>query len=86
LGRALTEADDTADVAPVAILGYQALGVAIQQRRSHIGQRIMLKRVAVKSSRMPEGFRLPTDFTVDARSRRSCGVHFAWRDPNRGRP
>ena len=67
IGRLLTEADDRPESAPVAILGYGLFASRFNGDSRIVGQRIMLNGIAVEViGVMPEGFRLPTDFTVDA--------------------
>ena len=67
LGRTLTADDDRPNAPPVAVLGYGLWEAQFGGDRSLIGRRIMLNDVAVEViGVMPEGFRLPTDFTADA--------------------
>jgi putative ABC transport system permease protein len=67
LGRALTADDDRPNAPPVAVLGYGLWDAQFGGDRSLIGRRILLNDVAVEViGVMPEGFRLPTDFTADA--------------------
>ena len=66
-GRTLTADDDRPNAPPVAVLGYGLWDAQFGGDRSLIGRRIMLNDVAVEViGVMPEGFRLPTDFTADA--------------------
>jgi putative ABC transport system permease protein len=67
LGRALTADDDRPNAPPVAVLGSGLWDAQFGGDRSLIGRRILLNDVAVEViGVMPEGFRLPTDFTADA--------------------
>ena len=67
LGRALTADDDRPNGPPVAVLGHGLWEAQFGGDRAVIGRRIMLNDVPVEViGVMPEGFRLPTDFTQDA--------------------
>ena len=67
LGRTLTAEDDRAGGPPVAVLGYGLWQAQFGGDRALVGRRIMLNDVLVEViGVMPEGFRLPTDFTQDA--------------------
>ena len=67
LGRTLTADDDRPNAPPVAVLGYGLWDAQFGGDRTLVGRRIMLNDVAVEViGVMPEGFRLPTDFTADA--------------------
>ncbi len=67
LGRALTAADDLPAALPVVVLGHGLWEAQFGADRAIIGRRIMLNDVPVEViGVMPEGFRLPTDFTQDA--------------------
>ena len=67
LGRALTADDERPNGPPVAVLGYGLWDAQFGGDRTLIGRRIMLNDVPVEViGVMPEGFRLPTDFTADA--------------------
>jgi predicted permease len=67
LGRGFTPDDDQRTAAPVAVLGYGLWEAQFGGDPTIIGRRIMLNDVAVEVvGVMPEGFRLPTDFTADA--------------------
>ncbi len=67
LGRTLTADDDRPNGPPVAVLGYGLWEAQFGGDRTLIGRRIMLNDVPVEViGVMPEGFRLPTDFTADA--------------------
>ena len=67
LGRTLTADDDRPNGPPVAVLGYGLWEAQFGGDRALIGRRIMLNDVPVEViGVMPEGFRLPTDFTADA--------------------
>ena len=67
LGRGLVEDDDRPTSAPVAILSHGLWTSRFNSDARIVGQRIMLNGVAVEVvGVMPNGFRLPTDFTTDA--------------------
>jgi putative ABC transport system permease protein len=67
LGRALTSEDEHLKGAPVAILSHGLWESRFNSDARIVGQRIMLNDVAVEViGVMPQGFRLPTDFTADA--------------------
>jgi predicted permease len=67
LGRTLTAEDEQIDGPPVAVLGHGVWEAQFGGDRTLIGRRIMLNDVPVEViGVMPEGFRLPTDFTQDA--------------------
>ena len=67
LGRMLTADDERPNGPPVAVLGYGMWQAQFAGDRTLIGRRIMLNGVPVEVvGVMPEGFRLPTDFTADA--------------------
>lgn len=67
LGRALSADEDRPNGPPVAVLGYGLWEARFGGDRALIGRRIMLNDVPVEViGVMPEGFRLPTDFTQDA--------------------
>ena len=67
VGRTLTADDDRPDGPPVVVLGHGLWEAEFGADRAVIGRRIMLNDVPVEViGVMPEGFRLPTDFTQDA--------------------
>src|SRR5688500_9732119 len=67
IGRAFTADDEHVNGPPVAVLGYGLWEARFGSDRALIGRRIMLNDVRVEViGVMPEGFRLPTDFTADA--------------------
>ena len=67
LGRTFSVDDDRPNGPPVAVLGYRLWEAQFGGDRTVIGHRIMLNDVPVEViGIMPEGFRLPTDFTRDA--------------------
>jgi predicted permease len=67
LGRGFTTHDDQRTAAPVAVLGYGLWDAQFGADPGIVGRRIVLNDVAVEVvGVMPEGFRLPTDFTADA--------------------
>lgn len=67
LGRGFVEAEDRPNGPPVAVLGFPVWQAQFGGDPTIVGRRIMLNDVPVEVvGVMPEGFRLPTDFTVDA--------------------
>src|SRR5687767_7243891 len=67
MGRMFTEQEDRPNGPPVAVLGYPLWQAQFGGDPSIIGRKIMLNDVPVEViGVMPDGFRLPTDFTVDA--------------------
>src|SRR4029453_11413007 len=67
IGRAFTPDDDRRAGPPVAVLGYGLWDAQFGANPAIVGRRIMLNDVPVEViGVMPEGFRLPTDFTADA--------------------
>src|SRR5688572_13107047 len=67
IGRAFTTDDEQVNGPPVAVLGYGLWEARFGGDRALIGRRLMLNDVLVEViGVMPEGFRLPTDFTADA--------------------
>jgi predicted permease len=67
LGRTLTADDEQLNGPPVAVIGHGLWQAQFAEDRSIVGRRIMLNDVPVEVvGVMPEGFRLPTDFTADA--------------------
>ncbi len=67
IGRALTADDERVNGPPVAVLGHGLWEARFGGDRTLIGRRIMLNDVPVEViGVMPEGFRLPSDFTADA--------------------
>ncbi len=67
LGRTITEAEDAPNGAQVAVLGYPLWQARYGGDPSVIGRTLMINDVPVQViGVMPEGFRLPTDFTDDA--------------------
>jgi predicted permease len=67
IGRAFRAEDDAPSSPPVAILGYALWQSQFGGDPGVAGRRIMLNDVPVEViGIMPEGFRLPTDFTRDA--------------------
>lgn len=66
-GRTFSAAEDRPNGPPVAVIGYPLWQARYGGERSAIGRTMMLNDVPVQIvGIMPEGFRLPTDFTVDA--------------------
>jgi predicted permease len=67
LGRNFNADDERLNGPPVAVLGYGVWQSQFGGDRALIGRRIVLNDVPVEViGVMPEGFRLPTDFTADA--------------------
>ena len=67
LGRMFTEQEDRPQGPPVAVLGYALWQAQFGGDPNIIGRKIMLNDTPVEVlGVMPEGFRLPTDFNVDA--------------------
>lgn len=67
IGRGLTPEDDVPNGPPVAVLGYGLWAGQFASDPTLVGRRIMLNDIPVEViGVMPEGFRLPTDFTLDA--------------------
>jgi putative ABC transport system permease protein len=67
LGRMFTEEEDRVNGPPLAVLGYPLWQGQFAGDAAIVGRKIMLNDVPVEViGVMPEGFRLPTDFNVDA--------------------
>jgi putative ABC transport system permease protein len=67
MGRAMNEAEDQPNGPPVAVLSYRLWRARYGGDPSVVGRKIMLNDVPVEIvGVMREGFRLPTDFTVEA--------------------
>jgi predicted permease len=67
LGRGISAEEDRPGAPPVAVLGYGLWEAQFGGDPALIGRRIMLNDVPTEViGVMPEGFRLPTDFTQDA--------------------
>ena len=67
IGRGITEEEDRPNGPPVAILSHRLWQSRYGGDRSVIGRKILLDDVPVEIiGIMPDGFRLPTDFTVSA--------------------
>lgn len=67
LGRMFTADDEQLNGPPVVVLGYGLWQGQFGGDPALVGRRIVLNDVAVEViGVMPEGFRLPTDFTADA--------------------
>jgi predicted permease len=67
LGRVFTHEEDRPNGAPVAVLGYPVWQARYGGDPRVIGRNVLLDDVSVEIiGVMPAGFRLPTDFTVDA--------------------
>jgi predicted permease len=67
IGRNITEAEDLPEGAQVAVLGYPLWQSRYGGDASVVGRTLMINDVPVQVvGVMPEGFRLPTDFTDDA--------------------
>lgn len=66
-GRMFSAAEDRPNGPPVAVLGYPLWQARYGGDPSIVGRKIMLNNVPVEViGIMPNGFRLPTDFNVDA--------------------
>lgn len=67
LGRVISADEDRPGAAPVAVLGHTLWRTRFGADPAIVGRTIRLNDVPVQVvGVMPEGFRLPTDFTVDA--------------------
>ena len=67
IGRVFTTDEDRPNGPPVAVLGYPLWQAQFAGDPAIVGRKIMLNDVPVEViGVMPDGFRLPTDFTVDA--------------------
>lgn len=67
LGRGIAEEEDQPNAAPVAVLGYRLWQTRYGGDAGIIGRKVSLNDVPVEIvGVMPDGFRLPTDFTQDA--------------------
>ncbi len=67
LGRAIKEEEDVPNGPEIAVLGYPLWQARYGGDPNVIGKRLMINDVPVEViGVMPEGFRLPTDFTDDA--------------------
>jgi putative ABC transport system permease protein len=67
LGRGFTTEEDRPNGPPVAVLGYALWQNQFAGDRAIVGRKIQLNDIPVEViGVMPEGFRLPTDFNVDA--------------------
>jgi predicted permease len=67
LGRAIRPEEDVPNGAPVAVLGHRLWQARYGGDPAIVGRRIALDDVPVEVvGVMPDGFRLPTDFTEDA--------------------
>ncbi len=66
-GRMFSAAEDRPNGPPVAVLGYPLWHARFGGDPSIVGRKVMLNDVPVEvTGIMPRGFRLPTDFDVDA--------------------
>src|SRR5580765_1470511 len=67
IGRVFTEAEDRPNGPPVALLGYPLWKARFGADAGIVGRKILLNDRPVEVvGVMPDGFRLPTDFTDDA--------------------
>jgi putative ABC transport system permease protein len=67
LGRVMSAAEDRPNAAPVAVLGFGLWQTRYGGDPAIVGRRILLNEVPVEVvGVMPQGFRLPTDFTEEA--------------------
>jgi putative ABC transport system permease protein len=67
LGRTFTPEEDRPNGPPLAVLGYPLWQTQFAADLAIVGRKILLNEIPVEIiGVMPEGFRLPTDFNVDA--------------------
>jgi predicted permease len=67
LGRTITPDEDVPNGPPVAVLGYRLWQARYGGDPAIVGRKVLLNDLPVEVvGVMPDGFRLPTDFTVDA--------------------
>lgn len=67
VGRTFSDAEDRPNGPPAAILGHSLWQTHYGADPSVVGRKVLLNDVSVEIvGVMPNGFRLPTDFTVDA--------------------
>src|SRR5262245_49801435 len=67
LGRTFTADEDRPNGPPAAVIGYRLWQSRYGGDRSVLGRKLLLNDVPVEVvGVMPEGFKLPTDFTADA--------------------
>lgn len=67
LGRVIRPEEDVPNGSPVAVLGYRLWQARFGGDRAIVGRKVMLNDEPVEIvGVMPDGFRLPTDFTEDA--------------------
>jgi putative ABC transport system permease protein len=67
MGRGFSEQEDRPNGPPVAVLGYSLWQAQFAADPAIVGRKILLNEVPVEViGVMPDGFRLPTDFNVDA--------------------
>jgi putative ABC transport system permease protein len=67
VGRGIHDTEDQPNGPPVAVLSYRLWQARYGSDPSVVGRKILLNDVPVEIvGVMPDGFRLPTDFTVDA--------------------
>ena len=67
MGRMFTEEEDRPNGPPLAVLGYPLWQTQFGADPAVVGRKIMLNDIPVEViGVMPDGFRLPTDFNVDA--------------------
>jgi putative ABC transport system permease protein len=67
LGRTFTPEEDRPNGPPLVVLGYPLWQAQFAADPAIIGRKILLNEIPVEIiGVMPEGFRLPTDFNVDA--------------------
>ncbi len=79
LGRVITEEEDRPNGARVAVLGYPLWQSRYGGDPSVIGRTLMINDVPVEViGVMPEGFRLPTDFTDEAAEPTQLWRPMAW--------
>jgi len=67
IGRTFTDVEDRPEGPPAAVIGYSLWQSRYARDPGVIGRKVLLNDVPVEIvGIMPEGFRLPTDFNVDA--------------------
>jgi putative ABC transport system permease protein len=67
LGRVIRPEEDVPNGSPVAVIGYRLWQARYGGDRAVVGRKVMLNEEPVEIvGVMPDGFRLPTDFTEDA--------------------
>ena len=79
IGRVITEDEDRPNGPPVAVLGYSLWQARYGGDPSIVGRTVMINDIPVEViGIMPDGFRLPTDFTEDAAEPTQLYRPIAW--------